>query len=980
MSGRFLTRWLVAVLVVSLLLLASVGFWYYDAQHESLRHQAEAELQAIARLKVDQIVGWRTERSGDAGMITASPFLCDAMLRWLDDPTPELTGDLLLRFHSLEAYDDYCNVMLLDASGAIRLTLHKSANLDEGRMETVEKAWAQRRPVLSDIESGTAELPPHIDVVAPLFVDGATAGAPAGAIVLQADARSFLYPLLQSWPTPSRSAETLLVRRDGDDVLFLNELRHRSDTAFQLRIPVQQANLPAVMAITGATGVVQGRDYRGVEVLAVLLPVPGTTWYMVSKVDAADALADWRERSILLLLVFSVLVVVVVASVVAVWQRLAKAHYRELYESERARIAGEERYQATLLSVGDGVVTTDTEARVTLLNPVAEQLTGWTRAEAAGRPLDEVFRIINEDTRATVESPVQRTLREGAIVGLANHTLLISRDGAERAIADSSAPVRDEEGNLSGVVLVFRDQTAERAAQRTLAESESRYRRLIDSMLDGFALHEMIFDDAGRPVDYRFLSVNPTFERQTGLVRERTVGRTVREVIPDIEERWIETYGRVVLTGEPVHFEDYNLALDRHFEIYAYCPQEGQCACVFRDVSEERRALEEQERLRESLLQAQKMESIGRLAGGVAHDFNNMLSVIINYASFCMEGMEENHPFHADLCEIHKAGERAATLTRQLLAFSRKQVLQLRRVQVNEIITGVEKMLRRLIGEDIRIVTKLAPDLGCVLADPGQIEQVLMNLAVNSRDAMPNGGTFEIETATAELDAIRLVELGAGDCSPGAYVMLRVSDTGVGMEADTRLRVFEPYFTTKGIGKGTGLGLATVYGIVRQSNGCIQVESEPGRGATFRVYLPLVVGAEESGESAPLSARGAAGGETILVAEDEDGIRLLVERMLSNAGYQVLATRNGDEAMERATGHEGPIHLLLTDVIMPRVSGGDLARQISERIPGIRILFMSGYPDDAITRQGVLEPGTHLITKPFGMADLLRKVRGILDA
>ena len=394
-------------------------------------------------------------------------------------------------------------------------------------------------------------------------------------------------------------------------------------------------------------------------------------------------------------------------------------------------------------------------------------------------------------------------------------------------------------------------------------------------------------------------------------------------------------------------------------------------ASTERDITE-RKLLEEQVRA------SQKMEAIGSLAGGVAHDFNNLLSVILSYTGFAIEGVREGDPMRDDLLEVKKAGERAAVLTRQLLAFSRKQILQPVPLDLNEIVAGIEKMLRRILGEDIDLLLKLTPDIGLTLADPGQIEQVLMNLVVNARDAMPEGGKLTIETSTVEIDeeyAARHVAV-----KPGPYVQLTVTDTGYGMDQQTKARLFEPFFTTKEKGKGTGLGLSTVYGIVTQSGGKIWVYSELGQGTTFKIYLPHELSATKATPIKPPTVpRRLTGTETILVVEDEEALCQVAKRALDAAGYTVLTARDGKEAILTCAEHVGDIQLLLTDVVMPGMSGRALVQEVLKTRPTLKILYMSGYTDDAIVHHGVLDTGTHFLAKPFTAADLTRKVREVLD-
>jgi PAS domain S-box-containing protein len=387
----------------------------------------------------------------------------------------------------------------------------------------------------------------------------------------------------------------------------------------------------------------------------------------------------------------------------------------------------------------------------------------------------------------------------------------------------------------------------------------------------------------------------------------------------------------------------------------------------------------EKKKLEAQLLQSQKMDAIGQLAGGVAHDFNNLLGVITGHTELLLKDLGAQHPGLRRAEQIQRAADRAGGLTRQLLAFSRKQVLVPEVLDLNAVLEDTEKMLRRLIGEDVQLVTVFAPGLGLVKADPGQMEQVIVNLAVNARDAMPRGGKLIIETANVDLDGS--FSRTHPEVRPGSYVMLAVSDTGHGMDTDTIPRIFEPFFTTKEVGKGTGLGLSTVFGIVKQSGGHIAVYSEVGQGTSFKVYLPRI---ERSGEMAAAGVARAeaprAGSETILLVEDEEALRHLIREILEAGGYRVLPGGSPEEAVATAETHSGPLHLLLTDVVMPRMSGRQVADRVKASRPAVRVMYMSGYTDEAISHHGALEPGTHFMQKPFTADALLRKVREVLDA
>jgi signal transduction histidine kinase/ActR/RegA family two-component response regulator len=395
-----------------------------------------------------------------------------------------------------------------------------------------------------------------------------------------------------------------------------------------------------------------------------------------------------------------------------------------------------------------------------------------------------------------------------------------------------------------------------------------------------------------------------------------------------------------------------------------------------RDITERKLAEQERLALQEQVRQSQKMEAIGLLAGGIAHDFNNILTVISGSTQLAMMDLEEGDPLRANLEEIKKASDRAADLTRQLLAFSRKQILEMKVLDLNEVLQRLNKMLRRVIGEDTGLEMIASEPLGKVRVDPGQMEQVIMNLVVNARDAMPGGGKLILETANAELDeGYARMHIGV---KPGSYVMLSVNDTGAGMTQEVKERIFEPFFTTKEMGKGTGLGLSTVYGIVKQSGGNIWVYSEPGKGTTFKIYLPRVDEPLEERKEREIQEV-PMGSETVLVVEDEEAVRKLAARLLKKQGYKVLEAPDGGQAIILCEKYHEPIHLILSDVVMPGMSGRRLAEQLKEIHPEVKVLYMSGYTDNAILHHGVLEPGINFLQKPFTVDGLARKVREALD-
>ncbi len=532
-------------------------------------------------------------------------------------------------------------------------------------------------------------------------------------------------------------------------------------------------------------------------------------------------------------------------------------------------------------------------------------------------------------------------------------------------------PEFDGAGAVSSVLSISRDITLQRRA-------ELDYQMLFHEMLDGIAVHEIVCDAENHPVDYRFLAVNPAFERLTGLRATEILGRTALEVVPHLEQHWIERYGQVALTGTPVSFESYSAGLGRHFQVTAFRPRPLQFVCIFVDVTARHRAETERAELESQLHQAQKLESLGRLAGGIAHDFNTMLGVILGNADLMAAELDPGSTLSEDLTEIRRAAERSAALTERLLAFARQTPKRARLVNLNHAITDALKMLRRLIGEAIELEFQPTSEVWPVLFDPAQLDQILTNLCVNARDAIAGTGTVALRAENRSLGAVSQTE--GGNHSPGDYVVLEVRDTGHGMDQNTLARAFEPFFTTKAVGQGTGLGLPMVYGMVAQMGGYVDVWSEPGQGTCVSVHFPRASGTVMSeGKSAPpFPSRSL--GETILLVEDEPAMLKIAARILTTEGYAVLTASSPSEAVELASSHTRPIDLLLTDVVMPGQDGFDLALQLANIQPRMKHLFMSGY---ATPTDGDKPPGAGLhrdfIQKPFARSELVGKVREILE-
>ena len=692
---------------------------------------------------------------------------------------------------------------------------------------------------------------------------------------------------------------------------------------------------------------------------AVLLVATGGKVFIPQKLDPAA-------------LAVMILIAALASRVAAARRRvefLLRSTNRELDQRVRKRTAeldsARESLEITLASIGDAVIATDNQGRITLLNGVAGKLTGLSARDAIGRQLDEVFVIVNAGSGEPVESPAAQVLRTGTKIGLASHTILIGRHGREIPIDDACAPIRTAKGEVAGVVLTFRDISERYRAEverQKLLEADERLVGVLTNINDGFLTVDR---------EWRLTFLN---RKACDLVRrskEELLGTTLWQALPELagtaaDGELRHAMGDNVSIRSVIHYEP----LRAWFDLGAYPSGDG-LALLLRDITEN-------QRLEAQLRQAQKMEAVGRLAGGIAHDFNNLLTVINGYAEFALQDLPSDLALCDSINEILLAGRRAAELTNGLLAFSRKQVRRTTVLKLNETVHGTEKMLRRLVGEDIEITTVLTEDLWEIEADRSQMEQIIVNLAANARDAMPGGGTLTVETSNTEVDALVGQRLGI---PAGQYALLAVSDTGTGMDAETQARIFEPFFTTKGPGKGTGLGLATVYGIVKQSCGAISVYSESGRGTTFKILLPkrkgAIVAAEETPEPVLLTAR--ARRAAILLVEDEEKVRRLTSTILDRHGFRVLEASSGHEALAVCHTHDGAIDLVLSDMVMPQMSGPQLAEELRRLHPTLPVLFMSGYTEHAAVNQALLSPDLVFLSKPFTTATLLQKVNQALN-
>ncbi|MBI2421820.1 MAG: PAS domain S-box protein [Candidatus Hydrogenedentes bacterium] len=1333
------------------LLLAVAGYVYYRVDTARIRGEKYRELLSIGESKAREIAHWRKECLSDAARLSRNGLLASAVFEVQSAPPAPAGMEHLQHLLSLEIEEKGCRAAYIrDLEGKLLAAEPEApASVPAEMLAAADAAVARGEEVLSRLypdQSGEV----WIDAVAPVFD---TTGKILAVLTLRFAAEDYLYPLLQAWPFPSATAENTLAVKMAGEIVFVSRLRHVDGPPFSRRYPVTELQIPAVQAALGRRGIFEGADYRGERVLADLCAIPDSEWVLISKIDESECLAAVRQQSRLTALIIA-LATVLAAFMIAFRYRERQADlYRVMFQAEQELGQANEEFRLALYSIGDAVITADGLGRVKKMNPQAEALTGWIESEASGKPLEDVFCIVNGESGESIPSPVHQVMSTGKAAGLATHTLLRARDGVKRPIADSSAPILDKQGHTSGVVLVFRDQSAERAAEaamklqmtrleaaeaharlgswefdvpsgqgwcsaqmcamhgldagkpfpkleeflarvhpedraaiigamdailrgegppglvyRTnpewgdvryfapsvyrgsnaagepirysgtvlditersifenqLRDREARYRSLFEAnphpmwVFDleslafvevndaatvqyGYSRKEFLamsiadirpaedrqllfqtltrvqdeglfksdnvrhcrkdgsridvqmvshkLDFAGRACrlvlahditeqkraadalaireeqfrlfieyspaaiamfdrDMRYLAASRRWHIDYDLLDRDLIGRSHYDVFPDLPERWKAIHRRCLEGAtekcdedpfpragghldwmrwevHPWHREDGGIGgilvfsevvtdrkiaslslhaitnrlqgiLDHSPLLITEIDLEGQyllvnkAACeilgveqsrlvghrygefldpgttahfqnriqlvcatgmpqpvedsftvggvtrifssvlfplrnenreitsiggIAADITEARQAEARREVLEEQLRQSQKLESIGRLAGGVAHDFNNMLGVILGHAGFAIQTPDLSDAVRSDLQAIINAAERSAELTRQLLAFARKQTIAPKVLDLNDIVSGQIKMLGRLIGENIDLIWKPGKALWPVKMDPAQVHQLLANLMVNARDAIAGNGAVSLETAN------RLCGGPGSNCreeiEPGDYVILTVRDSGCGMDQDTLAHIFEPFFTTKAIGEGTGLGLSTVYGIARQNRGFVSVHSAPGEGATFEIGFPRETQEVWTRDGAGQKVCVTGGTETILLVEDETALLMLVRRLLEHLGYSVLAAPSPLDALELAEQHSGGIDVLVTDVIMPGMSGRMLWDTLASRHPALKCLFLSGYTADFIAHEGILDSGVHFLAKPFTEAALAAKLRETL--
>jgi PAS domain S-box-containing protein len=963
-----------------------VGMWYHlGSQREGIRGGWRAQIESIAGNRARLVDNWLNARRTDVEMLAAAPAV-RALVSGAGRNDETLTSYL---DHVAGAYG-YASIVIFDTRG--RLLARSSGGSDpdfgSGSVAGVVTRTRTFRMELSEDRLGRRVLTIAVPV---LSEPGVASSGMLGVVALRMRPETGLFRLLTEETVP-RTDETLLFRLDPRRPGYLSPLKDAPAGWAAMNRSLEALRQLANDAADGPGAFGEVTDYRAVPVLVAVRKLSPMGWGLAVKVDRDEVMADVHRTGQLTGAAGAFLLLALAGILISIWRQQQRTHLLSAQMEQERALSNLKGYAEKIVaSVPSGLLLLSADLVILSVNPSFLESFRLRKEDVVGHPLGDVARA----------EPLLRRAREVLQSGVAQRDILFDlyliprQETRPVLITMTGIPMSGEEP--ARLLLIVQDLSEEERLQAARRASEERFRDLVqglDAIVWEADAHTLRFSFVsqraetilGYPVG-RWLGAADFYVSRIHPDDRVRAMRTCREAIErgvdhELEYRALRSDGREVWLRDIVHVVPGPLG------------RPAQLRGVTVDLTERKSAEEALQETEDQLRQAQKMDAVGKLAGGIAHDFNNLLMVIRGEADLILRRLDAGSPLCQNAEGIREASDQAASLTRQLLAFSRKQVLAPAVIDLNIVVAGIQQMLRRLISETIHLETVTAPDLGLVKADPGQLEQMILNLAVNARDAMPDGGQLTIATSNLELDASTAQQRGV---APGEYVVLEVSDTGVGMDSETQTHLFEPFFTTKPQGKGTGLGLSTVYGIVKQSGGHIWLDSEPGKGATFRVFLPRVE------ETAEVFARGGSGQqeagatvrdeapagelrltgprrETVLLVEDAKRVRQVVREILEMNGFEVLEARQGAEALRISARHQGPIHLMLTDVVMPEMSGRELAQRLMPLRPDMRVLYMSGYTDDAIVRHGVLDAGIAFIAKPFTPDGLAAKVRDVLDS
>ncbi|NLD95411.1 MAG: PAS domain S-box protein [Fibrobacter sp.] len=1085
--SKKLKKTVIFIVLLSIILIV-LGYIFIKSEYNSTLNARYGELHAVNKFKRDQVVQFHTERMADISIIAESPYIKKGIEQWKKDKfNPQLRDELIQFMYLLRDAFNCKEIKLISLQGDNLLNPLDSDFVKSPYLPQIQECAYRHDVLLLDLYMCEYHNVIHHDIFAPVILN---TGEISGIFVFRIDPEISVFPLFREWPGKSKTAEVMIVRQEKDSVLYLNHI-DTNDINWRLRLSLQNSNLPAAMAVEGKTGLVHGIDYKGNSVIADIEKVPGTSWFVISKINKSEIYETLLINIGVVAFIVLLLIILCIIVAISLYRTRQSRLIKQLYEKECQANEQNEIFRTTLYSIGDGVISTDRDGLVTHMNAVAEHLTGWKESEVKGKALDTVFHVISESTRQPVDNPVKKVLTEGRIVGFSNHTILVSRDGRETPVADSGSPICGSDGNVHGVVMVFQDQTREHERQEAIQKSEQRYRSLFTEMKEGFALHEIICNDEGIPVDYRFITLNPAFEEQTGLKAEVAIGHTIKEIDPDVEPVWIERSGAVALTGIPVTFEKYVLYLKKYYQVVIFCPQKGQFAVLFTDITErkitEAHVLDEKERLKitlasiadgvittdlqgnivmmnksaeiltgwssddadthnvndvlhvfdentktaynelvnqivkagktveftdatllyakngtvlsielsgtpirnaegvvggvvivlrnatekkklvENMLRAQKLESIGVLAGGIAHDFNNLLGGIFGYIDMAIDSVANRKydEVSGQLTKAMNVFNRAKALTMQLLTFSKGGSPVRKAQDLTPIIRNSAQFA--LSGSNIVPEIIIGNSISNCDCDENQIAQVIDNIVINAKQAMPLGGKLIIKTENVDVAKL------PPEMTPvnQTYIHISITDQGIGMPKEILSRIFDPFFSTKQTGHG--LGLSTVYSIIKRHDGNISVESEQGIGSTFHLYLPASQMSYNNTINPEVIVHKGEG--KVLIMDDEEFLLDIVGDILVSLGYTPVKVHNGEEALsvyKESIEKNDPIAISILDLTIPGGIGGrEAVTAIRKMNSDAIVIAASGYSDDPVIADPQSSGFSASIAKPFRKKSLI---------
>jgi len=1002
--------------------LISTFIWFQiEGERQTALAQWQAHVTTIAEGRARLVSDWFKGRRADADVLASTPAVRSLMLD--SGRAVDVRGQIVTQLDRVASAYGYAGISLMDTHGQVLARSTGAAELGRENPEAAVGAAKSRSMHVDLVEEASHR---YLVMSVPVFADGGVDSArpPMGVVSLLMRPETRLFPLLTDNTVPTRTVETLLFRTDGPKPSYVSPLKGDSAGWSAIDRSLETLAPMARRAANGRDTFGEMLDYRAAPSFAATRWIVPPGWGLVVKVDREEALADFYQAGRLAGFAAGFLTLALAGLLFSLWRQGQRATLlRDQIKQERAIFNLKGYAEKIVASVPSGLLVLAADLRVLSANRSFLESFFLRRDDAMGRGLEELVRAEGLARRA------REVMQSGQAQSDLPFDFYLPHRHETRPVRVTITSIQQEDARL---LLIVEDLSEEERLQAARKESEKRFQDLVQGLdaivweADAASLRFSFVSQRAQTVlgfpTERWLAEPDFFSTRIHPEDRAKVVAACRAALArgedhELEYRALRSNGNVVWLRDIVH-------------VVPPAPgRPGQLRGLTVDLTELKRADEALRQSEDQLRQAQKMDAVGKLAGGIAHDFNNLLMVIRGDGDLILRRLPFAHPLRKNAEGIREAADQAATLTRQLLAFSRKQVLAPRVLDLNSIVSGMQTMIQRLIGETINLVTVPEPALGRIKADPGQIEQVIMNLAVNARDAMPDGGRLVVRTANVRAGEAPGLP-GAARPPAGPHVLLEVTDSGTGMDAATQAHLFEPFFTTKEPGKGTGLGLSTVYGIVEQSGGSVTVETEVGRGTTFRIYLPQVetpatappprrstptavppvppkpfapaptaavplrppapvepaprrpepAHAATPLEPALVSETPPVRTETILLVEDALRVRAVVREILEMNGYHVLEARHGAEAIDISERHRGPIQLMVTDVVMPQMSGRELAQRLQPVRPDMRVLYMSGYTDDAIVRHGVLGEGIAFLSKPFTPDALALKVREVLEA